>query len=982
MEERIHEIGEKIFSLSKSREGGIFDKNFWTGKMMDWSMKNPNFKVELFRFIDVLPSLKSSDQIAAHVKAYFLRPEMDLSPWIKTTLSLAAIGGVPSKIASASIKKNVLSMAETFICGRDADTAEASLKKICDDGYAWTLDILGEVVVSESEAEHHFERYLNLIEKLPEKVARWKSQPILEESALGKIPRVNVSVKCSSLFSQLNNLCFDHSVEGIKKRLRHLMTAAKERGVFLHLDMEQNDLRGIVMQVFEDLVLEKELKNYPHFGIVCQAYLRDALKDLERLKNLAVKRGSPLSVRLVKGAYWEYEYIQASQREWPVPVFIGKNATDYNYELCTKFLLDSYPHLLSAFASHNVRSLAHAIAYADSKGLSQNAYECQMLFGMAAPFKKALKEMNLRIREYTPVGELLPGMAYLVRRLLENTSNEGFLKSRFVDLADTNKLLYAPNPQEKESLLISKEKNMFRNEAFIDFSHPQNRERMRSSLENNQKLFPMKIHPQINGETISDLPTLRVMNPSHNDQCISEVALGNTKLADLALSGCRNAMRSWAHYPPTDRIEILKRAANLLREKKFELSAQIAQEVAKNYIEADADVAEAIDFCNYYAHVYEKLSHPQRMGDALGESNKYSYRARGTCLVISPWNFPLAILCGMTVAALVCGNPVIMKPSEEASGIALKLYEILREAGVPREALHFLPGRGEEVGAYLVDHPETHLISFTGSRSVGLQIIEKASQMKEGQKHIKKVLAEMGGKNAMIIDDDADLDEAVVAALQSAFGFQGQKCSALSRIIILEPAYEAFKARFIDALKSRTYGPAENPAAQINPVISKESQERLLTVANKFKDNIAFQLSVPSEFIHTGYYVPVTVFESQDFQSDLGQSEFFGPFVTLFKVKNFDEAIQRFNNVDYALTGGLFSRNPDHLHEAKNRLECGNLYINRGITGALVYRQPFGGYKLSGVGAKAGGPDYLLQFLEPVTITENMMRRGFSPELT
>ncbi|MBP7844328.1 MAG: proline dehydrogenase family protein [Proteobacteria bacterium] len=980
MEERITSIGEEIFALSRKGEGGIFDKNFWTGKMMDWSMKNPSFKVELFRFIDVLPSLKKSDQVAQHVKSYFLRPELELSPWIKTTLSVAAMGGVPSKIASASIKRNVLSMAETFICGRDADTAEASLKKLWVDGFAWTLDILGEVVVSESEADKHFEHYLNLIKELPAKAEAWPAQHVLDESALGPIPRVNVSVKCSSLFSHLDNLCFDHSVNGIKKRLRILMTEAKNRNVFLHLDMEQNDLRGIVMQVFEDLVQEEELLNYPHFGIVCQAYLKDALKDLERLKNLAIKRKAPITIRLVKGAYWEYEYVMASQRDWPIPVLVGKSATDSNYEACSRYLLDSYPHLLGAFASHNVRSLAHAFAYAESKGLPKSAYECQMLFGMATPYKKALKQMNMRVREYTPVGDLLPGMAYLVRRLLENTSNEGFLKSSFIDLADTKKLLSTPNPQEQNP--FTKESKMFHNEAFLDFSKAEVRSQMNEALRARKSSFPIKVYPHVNGETLKDLPSLNVSNPANHKQNTSIVYMANNKVADMAIETSKTAMRTWARYTPEERIAIIRLAANLIRERRFELGAQLVLEVGKNFREADADVAEAIDFCNYYAHLYEKIEGPQKMGDALGEENKYFYRPRGLTLAISPWNFPLAILCGMTVSSLICGNPVIMKPSEESSAVGQMLYEILREAGVPKEALQFVPGKGEEVGAYLVEHSKTHIISFTGSRNVGLWIMETAAKVKEDQRHIKKVVAEMGGKNAMIIDDDADLDEAVVAALQSAFGFQGQKCSALSRIIIVESAYETFKARFIEALNSRTYGPAEDHSAQINPVISEESQKRLLKVINDNQDKIAYQLPLSEELQAQGHFVPVTVFECQDYKSDLGQKEFFGPLVTLFKAKNFEEACQRFNDVDYALTGGVYTRNPAHIEYARNILECGNLYINRGITGALVYRQPFGGYKLSGVGAKAGGPDYLLQFLEPVTVTENIMRRGFSPELT
>jgi RHH-type proline utilization regulon transcriptional repressor/proline dehydrogenase/delta 1-pyrroline-5-carboxylate dehydrogenase len=418
-----------------------------------------------------------------------------------------------------------------------------------------------------------------------------------------------------------------------------------------------------------------------------------------------------------------------------------------------------------------------------------------------------------------------------------------------------------------------------------------------------------------------------------------------------------------------------------MRQRKGELSAWMVLEVAKNFREADADVAEAIDFCDYYAEQMELLATPQSMSDTPGESNHYQYQARGVTLAIAPWNFPLAILCGMTVGPLVAGNPVIMKPAEQSSAIARKLFDLLIEAGVPSDVLHFVPGLGEEVGAALVLNPLVHVINFTGSRAVGLKIMEDAARVQPGQRHIKKVIAELGGKNAVIIDDDADLDEAVVGCLHSAFGFQGQKCSALSRIIIVDSAYEKFRQRFLEALASFKIGPADDVAYRVGPVIDSDAKTRLEGVAAR---NKAFQIAeVPlnPELKQLGHYVAPRVFESQDFRSELGQTEFFGPFVTLFRVQNFDQALEAFNDTEYALTGGLYSRSPEHIERMRAQAQVGNLYVNRPITGALVCRQPFGGFRMSGCGGKAGGPDYLLNFLEPRSITENTMRRGFAPEL-
>jgi RHH-type proline utilization regulon transcriptional repressor/proline dehydrogenase/delta 1-pyrroline-5-carboxylate dehydrogenase len=349
--------------------------------------------------------------------------------------------------------------------------------------------------------------------------------------------------------------------------------------------------------------------------------------------------------------------------------------------------------------------------------------------------------------------------------------------------------------------------------------------------------------------------------------------------------------------------------------------------------------------------------------------------------VIAPWNFPLAILCGMTVAPLLAGNPVIMKPAEQASGIAKVLYDMMLEVGFPRDVVQFLPGRGEDVGAHLVSHADIHIINFTGSRTVGLKILEEASRVRPGQRHIKKVVAEMGGKNSMIVDDDADMDEAVLASLRAAFHFQGQKCSALSRLIVLESNYERFRDRLVQALKSMTLGSVLDPATRVGAVIDREAQERLLKTIERNKSKIIAQVEVSASLMEKGNYVPATLFEDNDFASELSQQEHFGPLLAIYRVKSLDEAIERLNDTDYALTGGIFSRSPKNIRQFIEQAEVGNAYINRGVTGSIVSRQPFGGFKLSGVGAKAGGPDYLLQFLEPRTFTENLMRRGFTPEL-
>jgi RHH-type proline utilization regulon transcriptional repressor/proline dehydrogenase/delta 1-pyrroline-5-carboxylate dehydrogenase len=400
-------------------------------------------------------------------------------------------------------------------------------------------------------------------------------------------------------------------------------------------------------------------------------------------------------------------------------------------------------------------------------------------------------------------------------------------------------------------------------------------------------------------------------------------------------------------------------------------------EVCKPWDQADGDVAEAIDFCRYYARDMRKLSMPQKVGKVPGEDSIYHYQSRGVTLVIAPWNFPLAILCGMATAALVTGNTLIMKPAEQSSIVAAGLMNLLKEVGFPAGVVNFLPGFGEEVGEYLVNHKDISTIAFTGSKNVGLHILQKAAVVHIGQQHVKRCIIEMGGKNAVIIDNDADLDEAVDGVTYSAFGFAGQKCSACSRVIVLDEVYDKFVDRLVETTKGLVIAAADEGKSYYGPVVDKEAHERILSVIEKAKQNhkILFQGQAPT----SGYFIPPTIFEVTDASSELTQEEVFGPVLAVIKAKDMDHALEIANGTAYALTGGLFSRSPANIAKVRDDFECGNLYINRGITGALVDRHPFGGFKMSGVGSKTGGPDYLKQFMEPRAISENTMRRGFAP---
>ncbi|HVK02696.1 MAG TPA: bifunctional proline dehydrogenase/L-glutamate gamma-semialdehyde dehydrogenase, partial [Armatimonadaceae bacterium] len=840
------------------------------------------------------------------------------------------------------------------------------------------------------------------------------------------VPKVNVSVKLSSLYARFDPMAADATAEAVKERLRPILSEAKRHGMFVNFDMEQHDYRAITQRIFMEVFSEEEYRDWPDVGIVAQAYLRrteDDLRDLSRW--VREERRTPVWVRLVKGAYWDYETIVAAQRGHPVPVWQTKPDTDACFERCTKYLLENWDALRPAIATHNVRSAARAQALASALSLPARTVEFQVLYGMGEPIGRALAGQGERVRVYVPFGELLPGMAYLVRRLLENTSNDSFVR-KADEQAEASALLAPPAPSGVAAsaaggnvplhrvdsairgdsvatdggIKVGSSGTLvpagsappegaggattakFANDPETDFAVPANQEKMERALAEVRGRLGETVPVVINGKREEGGNVFERRDPSDDSRIAARVQFASAEQAERAVAAASRAYPGWRDTPVSERAAMLRRAADAFDRRRFEISAWMAYEVGKPWREADADVAEAIDFCRYYASEMERLSQP-RARNVPGEWNEYFYDARGPAVIIAPWNFPLAILTGMATAALAAGNPVVLKPAEQSSRIGYFLQEALEEAGVPAGVANFVPGDGEQIGPTLVDDPRVALIAFTGSKAVGLSIIKSASVVHPGQREIKRVIAELGGKNAIIVDEDADLDEAVLGVLWSAVGFAGQKCSACSRVLVVGSAYEPFCARLAEAVKSIKIGPAEDPSTTLGPVVDKESQARILRYVEigKQEGRMLAQIPVPEHLEGKGCFVPATVFADCPAEGRLCQEEIFGPVLAVLKVKNLDEALSIADNTLYALTGGLYSRSPKNIERVRREFRVGNLYINRKITGALVDRQPFGGARMSGVGSKAGGPDYLLQFLVPRTITESVMRRGFAPSL-
>ncbi len=977
-EAKTQEIAKQVLIAtgeSRSFFSAIRDQMRWDDKLLAWAMSNPGLRVQLFRFIDTLPALHSKSEIASHLQEYLGDESVELPAALKSLLNFANPDSMPGQVAATTVETAVQTLAHKYISGENIQQVIKTVEKLRKEKMAFTIDLLGEAVITEAEAQSYLERYMELMQQLVEASKKWSHIPAIDEADGEMIPKVQVSVKLTAFYSQFDPLNAQGSEEKVSDRIRILLRRAKELGASVHFDMEQYAYKDITFKILKNLLLEEEFRERTDIGMTIQAYLRDSEEDARDIIAWLKQRGYPLTIRLVKGAYWDQETIKAAQKHWRQPVYNDKVASDANFETITQLLLENHQYVYSAIGSHNVRSQSRAIAIAESLNVPRRRFEMQVLYGMGDKIAKALVDKGYRVRVYCPYGDLLPGMAYLIRRLLENTANSSFLRQN-LENRPIEELLAPPIPILASSSLAGGTTGGFSGVADTDYAQEEKRKVSQQAFQKVRQQLGLTYLPLLNGEYVNTTTFVDSLNPSNFNQVVGKIGLISIEQAEEAMKFAKAAFPAWKKTSVKQRADILRQAGKIMEQRRAELSAWIVLEVGKPVKEADAEISEAIDFCLYYADEMERLDQGV-IYDVSGETNRYIYQPKGIAVVISPWNFPLAIACGMTVAALVSGNCTLLKPAETSSVITAKFTEILMEAGIPKGVFQYVPGKGSQVGAYLVNHPDTHVIAFTGSQEVGCRIYAEAAILKPGQKHLKKVIAEMGGKNTIIVDESADLDQAVVGVVQSAFGYSGQKCSACSRVIVLQPIYDAFVERLVEGTKSLNIGETELPSTQVGPVIDANAQSRILEYIEigKKEAKLALELPAPSQ----GYFIGPVIFSEVPPDGVIAQQEIFGPVLAVIRANNFQEALEFANGTNYALTGGLYSRTPSHIAQAQADFEVGNLYINRNITGAIVARQPFGGFKLSGVGSKAGGPDYLLQFLEPRTITENIQRQGFAP---
>jgi len=991
MENKIRETGMKLYDVAEKSKPSLFKKDYWTGKVMDLSMKNEAFKQEMFRFVDVFPYLSKPESVARHIQEYFCRPDQDFPKTMRWGLSKVKPDSMAAKMAAKSIGKNIGSMGKQFITGETIDeAAKVMLKGRKKDGVAWTVKILKEAVTSTREEDEFLEKQIELLERYSDIVKAWPALGTGEKGGpdWGFTPQVNISLMASCLYSQYlpKSCAMDYAIDRAKERLRPIYRKALDLNAYVLLDMEHLPARTFTLELFKSINGEPEFRDWPHKGIAYQAYMKDAEPLLGDLLDWAQKSGQDFGMRLVKGAFWDEEVVLANLYNYPIPVFTNKHATDASYEHCSRRIMERHRNVQLKCASHNIRTVAYVIECAKELKVPEDRLEFQMLNGMAENLREAWKKHNLRLRLYSPVGEIVPGMAYLVRRLLENTSSESFLRQSFVSGAAREEMLKDPailareNPDDEEKKDVSSEygsKGSFSNEPPVDWD-VHTHALFAVALDDAKKAFPRQVRPVVGGAPVEDGKEVVSTDPNDPDRVVATVACAEAGTVEAAIAAAKKAFTAWSATPAQKRAEVLFDAAQGLRVNRNDIAALLLYEGGKNWNEAQADICEAIDFLEFYGREMIRLGQPRIASELPGESSRLEYIPRGVGAVIAPWNFALPISIGMVCAAIVTGNTVVYKPASQTPAIGQAVYDLFRSANLPDGVLNFVPGPGSDIGDVLVAHKDIAFTVFTGSKEVGLGIVETSGRTPDGAQQVKHVIAEMGGKNAIIIDSDADIDAAVWPVVQSAFGYMGQKCSAASRLIVLEENYEKFVSKFKDAVETLIFGPAEDSRTDLGAVIDDDARKKIEDYIRIGQaEGKLLTRGAPGQ--GPGHFVAPAVFTDISPQSRLAQEEIFGPVVCIFKVKDFEEALDVANGVRFALTGGLFSRSPANIERACREFLVGNLYINRGTTGAMMKRHPFGGFKLSGVGSKSMGQDYLPQFMVCRTIVENTFRSGFAP---
>jgi len=946
-EDKFSELGDKTIKIanelktetSKYSES-IFEKmsNF----ALDLTAKYSLIRIHVLKFLAILPNLDHDkgpeikrvfDETLRRLKedSKVLENEEDNENLALPKYYILLINIVkficsilPAATLAYFIRKAVSILATRFIAGTNIKDAKSALKGLKKSGRDFTIDQLGELVVSNAEADHYMNKVIELIEGLRTDTPNFNASGVNEE---------HVSIKVSALSNDFRPYAFDAVYAEVSVRLKKILMKAKECNVFINVDAEHYHFRDIVFDVFEKMLLtDDDIKDFKYTGIVVQAYLKDSIHHLNDVLELAKKRGIRMPIRLVKGAYWDAETVETKAHNLESFQFLNKEETDLNFRQMCYIMLKNHEHLNLAVASHNILDHSFAEALRELYFKDAPVIEHQCLHMTYEALSNGLSQMGYPTRNYIPVGDLLVGMAYLVRRIMENSSQVGILT-----------IMRSHKGEISYNHLFDEVKDKIHE---ITYVYSNSLYKFEQSFKN---IYPSEVYKD------EKIENLKGLIEDYKTKELDGVEYDTTEVVNSKIENLKEST-DWGKNTSL-RLKTLLHLSNELLYRRDYFTALIMKEANKTIEEALADVDEAIDFINFYTK------------EAVSIKRDANYTPKGIFAVIAPWNFPLAIPVGMSVAALATGNKVIIKPSEKTPLIVKEFYDLAMKCGISGADYQITVGDGE-IGKLLTTHEDIDGIVFTGSKAVGVQIY-KSFKPRITQK-VPTVITEMGGKNAIIVTNNAELDETVSEVMYSCFAHAGQKCSAASRIIVDNKIKDAFLARFIEAAKDVKIGTSLDLSTYINPLIGKDEKELTLKRISDAKEEVkAFGgkilLDRSTESDHESLIGP-TIIElpaSRSIQKEsMAQKEFFAPVIHVIGFDDIEQAVDIFNSTEYALTGGIFSQSTDDYEYLMQYMDAGNLYVNRSNTGARVAIEPFGGFKMSGTGPKAGSKEYLYSFVD------------------
>ena len=885
-----------------------------------------------------------------------------------------------SRMGAAMIRPVILQMMKAignqFVTGEDIASALNSATDLEAMGYRFSYDMLGEAARTAEDAKRYYASYAQAIDAIG-----------LAAKGSGPADNPGISVKLSALHPRYEFAKHERVMKEVPPMLLALAQQAKKYNIGFTVDAEEADRLDLSLDIIEKVFSDPSLANWDGFGLAMQAYQKRAYPLIDWLATLAKQHGKRMMVRLVKGAYWDAE-IKVSQIQGfsSYPVFTRKNATDVSYLACAKKLFANLDCFYPQFATHNAFSAAAILEMA--RDLPNSAFEMQCLHGMGRPLYDqivAKTPWNRPVRIYAPVGTHKDLLGYLVRRLLENGANSSFVNRLADDKTPIDKIVFDPavrmeNLASKPHPHIPLPVDIYgewKNSSGIDLSNRKLQEKFLQQMQAAENETWIAA-PIINGEVLFNKQKETVVAPSNKNKTIGQVCKADAADVEIALKAADAAAKSWAATPVSERAAILERAADLYQQEMPSLAAILVNEGGKCIVDCLSEIRETIDYCRYYAYCAREDLQPLNLPGPTGEANQLTLHLRGTIACISLWNFPLAILTGQVVAALAAGNPVLAKPAEQTALIAFKSVQILHQAGIPKDVLQLVIGRGSVVGPKLTGDPRVAGVMFTGSTETA-KFIEQSLANRSGP--IALFIAETGGQNAMIVDSSALAEQAVYDIAQSAFNSAGQRCSALRVLFVQEDIAPTLLEMLKGFMQELKIGEPQHLSTDIGPVIDEDAQQMLQKHVEKMNQTAKFIAEVPMPETPPGTYFAPCVFELSELS--LLEGEVFGPIlhVIRFGADELDKVMDSIINTGFGLTLGIHSRIDATVQYIASRMPVGNIYVNRNMIGAVVGVQPFGGERLSGTGPKAGGPHYLPRLCVERTVSTNTTAVGGNARL-